>query len=190
MMDEHLPDAHQDAYSKTVFGFWVYLLTDFMMFATLFAAYAVLHTKPEQLDTSWALAQTLVLLTASFTAGLAGAMAHRKSKVGATTLFALTFVLGSLFLWMVWVDFARLVSAGHGWDENAQMSALFTLVGTHVVHVVLGLLWTVVLLVPLCVEGLTLVVLRRLTCLRMFWQFVNVVWVFIFAIVYLMGAYA
>jgi len=187
-MHEPLPDAHQDAYSKTVFGFWVYLLTDFMMFATLFAAYVVLHTKPIVLEKP--LAQTLILLTASFTAGLAGTMAHRKNRLGTVGLFGLTFVLGTVFLWMMWVDLGRLVSAGQGWNTNAMMSALFTLLGTHGVHVVFALLWTLVLLVPVCVEGITLVTLRRLTCLRMFWQFINVVWVFIFSIVYLMGAYA
>ncbi len=188
------PDAHHDVYSKTTFGFWLYLLTDFMLFATLFAAYAVLHdntfggpTARDLFSLDFTLVQTFILLTATLTVGLGGALAHRRNKWGAISFFTLTFLLGLAFLAMQWGDFARLISSGNGWDKNAFLSAYFSLVGIFWLHVAFALLWTILLVIPLFYQGMTPVSIRRLTCLRMFWQFLNIVWVFIFTIVYLIG---
>lgn len=192
---ESYPDTHQDVYSKTVFGFWVYLLTDFMMFATLFAAYIVLQNSTyggpsgkELFDLPLILVQTLILLTCSLTSGLAGAMAHRNRKQGVTVLLSLTFLLGMAFLGIELADFKRLMISGNSWERSAFLSAYFTLIGTHGLHMVFALLWIPVLLWPVWCEGLTTVSVRRLTCLRIFWQFLNIVWIFIFSMIYLMGA--
>jgi cytochrome o ubiquinol oxidase subunit 3 len=191
---ENYPDTFHDTYSKTIFGFWVYLMSDFILFGALFATYAVLSgstfggpTARQLFQTPFTLIQTLVLLTSSLTAGLAGASAHRQHKYRTIALFGITFVLGSIFMGMMFNEFSRLVSSGNGWDRNAFLSAYFTVVGTHGLHVLFGLLWTIVLIVPVWREGVSNVSIRRLTCLRMFWQFLNIIWVFIFSFVYLLG---
>lgn len=191
---ESYPDTHHDIYSRTVFGFWVYILTDFVMFGTFFAAYAVLHNNTyggpsadKLFHLPCALVQTLVLLTSSFTIGLAGASAHRRNKNWTIALFAITFLLGILFMWMELAEFTRLVNSGNSWRRSAFLSAYFTLVGTHGLHMIFAMLWVIILIVPVCLEGITGTSIRRLTCLKMFWQFLNVIWVFIFSFVYLMG---
>jgi len=191
---EHFPDPHRDLYSRTTFGFWIYLLTDFVLFGTLFATYAVLHRSTfggpsvrDLFEVPYTLAPALILLMSSLTVGLGSAMAHRKDKKWTMLLFGITFLLGALFLFMEGGDMARLVHSGAGWEKSAFLSAYFTLVGTHAVHVIFGLLWVLVLLYPVWREGITSVSLRRLTCLKMFWQFLNIIWIFIFSFVYLLG---
>lgn len=191
---EPFPDAHHDIYTKTIFGFWLYLLTDFILFASFFATYAVLYTGTYGgpsvaglFDLPFVLMQTCVLLTSSFTAGLAGAFAHRKEKNRTILLFVLTLLLGLMFTWMELKEFHHLIQQGNSWQRSAFLSAFFTLVGTHSAHMLFAMLWTIVLLIPVFQEGLTSVSIRRLTCLRMFWQFLNVVWVFIFTMVYMGG---
>jgi cytochrome o ubiquinol oxidase subunit 3 len=186
---ESLPDTHQDPYSKTTFGFWVYLLTDLMMFAVLFATYAVVRREGMPLNVPCAAAQTFVLLTAAFTSGVAGAMTHRGSKRGSMGWWSATALLGLLFLGMEWSDLSRLVHSGNDWTKNASLSAYYTLLGTHGLHVAFGVLWVLVLLPPVWRHGITPVSVTRLTCLRMLWQFINIVWIFIFSFVYLAGAY-
>ncbi len=194
MEHESYPDMHHDTYSKTVFGFWVYLMTDLVLFGTLFATYAVLSNStfggPSAKDLFYlpfTLIETLVLLFSSFTIGIAGAAAHRKEKKMCITFFAITFVLGAVFMGMMWNELSSLVRAGHGWDQSAFLSSYFTLMGTLGLHVLFGLLWMIVLLIPVWRQGISHVSLRRLTCLKMFWQFLNIIWVLIFSFVYLMG---
>lgn len=170
-------------HSNTIFGFWIYLMTDCILFATFFAAYAVLH-HPIALDLPLALAQTLILLTSSFTCGIA-LLYGRNSMV---LWFAATFLLGALFILLQLHEFSRLLSVGDGWQKSGSLSAFFTLTGVHALHILAGLLMMIVFVVQLVKRGLTDAVLRRLTCLRMYWQFVYLVWIFTFAIVYLIGA--
>jgi len=191
---ESYPDPHHDTYSNTVFGFWVYLLTDFMLFGALFATYAVLKNNtfggPPAKDLfhlPFVFIETLILLLCSFFSGLGGASAHRKKKNRTIILFGLTFLAGVVFMVMEFHDFNRLIDSGNSWQRSGFLSAYFTLVGTHSLHVILGLLWIIVILLPVFWSGLTPVNIKRLSCLRIFWQFLNVVWVFIFSIVYLMG---
>lgn len=185
---EHYPDAHHDIYGKTLFGFWVYLLTDFILFATLFATFLVLKQNVDLLvSLPHVLVQSCLFLTCSFTVGMAGALAHRKEKGKALVLFGATWILGAVFLWMQVCQFSHLLNAGLSWKNSGFLSAFFSLVGTHAAHVFFALLWTIVLLIPLFREEIDGVHLRRLTCLRLFWQFLNVVWVFIFTIVYCGG---
>jgi len=192
---EPYPDAYHDAYAKTIFGFWIYILTDFILFGTLFATYAVLHNNVfggpsarELFSLPFVFIQTLVLLVCSYTVGMAGAAAHRRDKKLTYLFFGITFLLGVVFTWMGIADFSRLIQAGHDWRGSAFLGAYFTLVGTHTLHMVFALLWIPIFLIPMWKEGLDPVNIRRLTCLKMFWQFLNIVWVFIFSFVYLMGA--
>lgn len=192
--DEKFPDTHHDQYDRTVFGFWVYLLTDFVVFGTLFAVYAVLKKSlfggtPAYIlfDLPYNLVETLILLFSAYTVGLGGVFAIRGDVKKTIFFFIITFILGVIFLGLQFGEFSRLVASGNSWQNSAFLSAYFTLVGTHALHVCIGLLWFILLLIPVFKEGLTPVHLRRLTCMRMFWQFLNIVWVFIFTFVYLMG---
>lgn len=191
---EAYPDPHHDVYSKTVFGFWIYILTDFILFGVLFATFAVLKnstfggTPPAQLfNLPRVLVQTFILLTSSFTIALGGAYAHRKNKSATLVTFLITFALGLVFVIMQHSEYAQLIASGNSWQRSAFLSAYFTLVGTHTLHMLFALLWVIVLMIPVIGQGLTPVSIKRITCLRMFWQFLNIVWIFIFTIVYLLG---
>jgi cytochrome o ubiquinol oxidase subunit III len=180
---------------KTIFGFWVYLMTDCILFATLFATYAVLRNNTfggpsgrELFDMPYALAETLLLLTSSFTCGLM-ALALRAGKRGLIgLLLTVTFVLGLAFITMELTEFAHFVAAGNSWRRSGFLSAFFTLVGTHGLHITIGLLWIAITGTRLLRQGLTPALRRHLTLFSLFWHFLDVVWVFIFTIVYLMGA--
>jgi cytochrome o ubiquinol oxidase subunit 3 len=177
-MHEPFPDTHHDLYSRTLFGVWLYLLSDLILFGALFATYAVLRqstfggpSAADLFDLSHAFVQT------------------RKEKNRAIALFGITFLLGIVFVGMELGEMSRLIGSGNSWKRSGFLSGYFTLVGTHGLHMVLLLLWTVIFIFPVWREGFTFTNLRRLTCLKMFWQFLNIVWVFIFSFVYLMGAY-
>lgn len=184
----------QEVYSKTVLGFWIYLLTDLVMFACLFATYLVLKegtfggvSARDLFHPQAVLPRTLILLSVAFTSGLGGLYAHRQHKQQTLFWFALTFVMGALFLHMQWAEFSALVAQGVTWKKSGFLSAFYTFIGTHFVHVVFALIWTPLFLMPVLFHGVDATSLRRLTCLRLFWQFINFIWVFIFALVYLIG---
>ena len=139
------------------------------------------------LPLSFTFLQTMVLLTCSLTSGLAGVAAHRKNKYGTLALFTLTLLIGFLFIWMEFNGFHLLIESGYGWQRSGFLSAYFTLIGTHALHVMFALLWILVLLPPIWVRGITPSSLQRLTCLRMFWQFLSVIWIGVYTVVYLMG---
>ncbi|MCH9630463.1 MAG: Cytochrome bo(3) ubiquinol oxidase subunit 3 [Chlamydiia bacterium] len=194
-MNEQYPDVHHDVYDKTMLGFWLYLVTDFMLFATYFAAYVVLAKNTyggpgvgELFSLPFVLTQTLILVACSFTSGIGGIFAHRKNKAGVIAFFFVTFALGLLFTVMQFCDYSRLIATGNSWHRSAFLTAYFNLVGLHTLHMIFGLIWVILLIIPVCRNGITDVSLRRLSCLRMFWQFITVVWIFIFSIVYLIGA--
>lgn len=181
--------------SKVTFGFWVYLMTDCILFATLFATYAVLSgntfggpSGKELFDLPYVLIETLLLLTSSFTAGLAIWAAHRGNKKQVISWFGATFLLGAAFLGMELAEFSHLYNEGHSWQQSAFLSSYFILVGTHGAHITAGLLWMGVLLVRVWRKGLSASNLKKLTLLSLFWHFLDIVWIFIFTIVYLMGA--
>jgi cytochrome o ubiquinol oxidase subunit 3 len=194
MSHEHYPDTHHDPYSKTLFGFWLFLLTDFILFGTLFAVYAVLKdstfggpTAQQLLSRSYAFGESFLLLTASFTSGLAAAYAHRENKKLTILYFLVTFIIGLSVFWMQMHEFHQIMIQGYTWKTSAFLSAYFSLIGTVAVHILFGLLWIPVILFSVWKEGVNLVNLRRIMCLKMFWQFINIVWIVIFTIVYLMG---
>lgn len=192
---EKAPDTHQDAYSMTTFGFWVYLMTDCILFGCLFAVYAVLHNNTfggpsarELFSLPFALTETMILLTSSFTCGLSMITAHSNKIKSATFWFCITFLLGVAFLGMELNEFTELVREGNSWQRNAFLTSFFTLVGTHGLHITTGLLWMIILVSQMLIWGFTPMVMKRLTCLSMFWHFLDIVWIFIFTFVYLMGA--
>ena len=189
------PDPHHDVYSKTLFGFWIYLLTDFVLFGVLFATYAVLHksyfngpTPSDIFDLRYTLSQTLVLLTSAYTIGLASNFLHRKNRKAALLLFSLTFILGLVFFLMQLNEFSGLVRGGANWSISAYLSAYFTVIGIFLIHLFFALLWVIVFLFPLIKKEIDDTSIKRLTCLKMFWQFLNVIWIFIFSLIYLLGA--
>ena len=191
--NENYPDTHHDVYSKTVFGFWLYLLTDFVLFGVLFAVYIVLKNSTfggpsaqELFNLPLRFGQTLILLTSSYMIALGGAFAHRNDRKKTVVFFCLAFLLGLAFMVMMQNEFSVLTNAGNDMAQSAFLSAFFTLVGTFAIHMLFALLWVIVLIVPVCYKGLNAVCIKRLTCLRMFWQFLNIVWIFIFSIVYLL----
>lgn len=134
------------------------------------------------------LVETLLLLTSSFTAGLMMLAVHAKRKTIVLVGLAITFILGISFLAMELSEFTHLVNEGNSWSRSGFLSAFFTLVGTHGLHILSGLIWLAVLIVQIVRKGLTNSVTRRLTLFSMFWHFLDVIWIFIFTIVYLMGA--
>lgn len=184
-----------DVHTKTPFGFWVYLMTDCVLFATLFATYAVLHRNTfggpsgeELFSLPFVLTETLLLLTSSFTCGLVILAAAAGNKRIVLAGLLATFLLGATFLGMELHEFAGLVHEGNDWQRSGFLSAFFTLVGTHGAHIAAGLIWIFVLGVLVFRKGLTIHTKRKLTLFSLFWHFLDVVWIFIFTIVYLMGA--
>lgn len=187
-------DPHHNLYEKTVSGFWLYLMTDCILFAVLFATYAVLHKSTyggpnsrELFSLPFVLGETLLLLTSSFTCGLAMLAAYRNAQKTVLLWFGFTFILGLGFLGMELTEFSKFVHEGNSWQRSAFLSAFFTLVGTHGLHITFGLFWMIVFIMQMLAYGITPDVFRRLTCLSLFWHFLDVIWIFIFTIVYLMG---
>ncbi len=183
--------AH-DTNDKFVFGFWVYLMTDLISFAGLFAAFAVLRGNTfggpsgrELFDMPMVLTETLILLTSSFTCGMAMLALRKANKAQVIAWLIVTFLLGASFLSLELREFSHLIAAGNGPQRSAFLSSFFTLVGTHGLHIAVGLLWMFVSIGMVWARGLTSNVVSKLTRLGLFWHFLDVVWIFIFTIVYL-----
>ncbi len=189
----HSHDA--EASSRVVFGFWVYILSDCILFSMIFATYAVLHGNTyggpgtHELFTNmpYVLTETFILLTSSFTYGLAMLGAHKGNKNQVIMWLVITFILGASFICMEVNEFHHLISEGNGPSRSAFLSSFFTLVGTHGLHVTCGLIWMILLMLQVNKHGLTAMTTRKLTCLSLFWHFLDIVWIFVFTIVYLMG---
>lgn len=195
-MVEVEPKSHHEAEynDRVMFGFWVYLMTDLLMFAVLFATYAVLHGNTlggpsggDLFSPPLALAETLILLTSSFTAGLGMLAARRGIKKQVLTWFGVTFALGLAFLSIELYEFTEFIHEGHTLTVNAFLSSFFVLVGTHGLHITSGLLWMAVTLAFVWKRGLNQHLVRKLGLLSLFWHFLDIVWIFIFTVVYLMA---
>lgn len=183
------------ATEKTTLGFWIYLMTDCVLFASLFAVYAVLHGSTfggpggeELFDMPYVLAETMLLLTSSFTCGLAMLAVQRRDKRQVLLCLAVTALLGLSFLGMELSEFQTLIVEGNSWERSGFLSSYFTLVGTHGLHITIGLIWMAVMAVFTFKRGITHAIAKRLTLLSLFWHFLDVVWIFIFTIVYLFGS--
>jgi cytochrome o ubiquinol oxidase subunit 3 len=192
--DRSIPDPHQDTFSKNVLGFWMYLMTDCLLFGALFCTYAVLHngtfggpTSRDIFDLNIAFVETMILLLSSVTCGLAMLSAVKRRTNAVKAWLAVTFLLGALFVAIELTEFSMLVQEGNSWKRSAFLSAFFTLVGTHGLHVSAGLLWILVMIGQFFYWGLTVDTFRRLTIFSMFWHFLDLIWIFIFTFVYLMG---
>jgi cytochrome o ubiquinol oxidase subunit 3 len=193
----HHPSTSSGQADKTIFGFWVYLMSDCVLFATLFATFAVLQHSSfggvelyDLANLPFVFGETLILLTSSFTVGLSLVAAHAKKKNLSLVLLLITLLLGLTFLGMEMHEFAKLIAEGSGPSESAFLSSFFALVGTHGLHVFLGSIWMAVLILRTLKHGFTESNLRKLTLLSLFWHFLDVIWIFIFTLVYLFGALA
>jgi cytochrome o ubiquinol oxidase subunit 3 len=174
------------------FGFWLFLLSDIILFSALFAAYAVLSDASaggpigaELFDKRHVFLETLCLLASSATCGF-GNLAVLRNDKGAMYLWMLaTFALGATFLAMELSEFAGMVSAGAGPSRSAFLSAFFALVGTHGLHVSVGLVWLLIMLLQVATLGFQPMVARRFFCFGLFWHALDIVWIGVFTIVYL-----
>lgn len=183
----------QESSTKTL-GFWIYIMTDCVLFGTLFATYAVLHgstfggpSSSQLFDLPYVFIETFLLLTSSFTIGMAVLSAQAGHKSRTIGWLILTFILGLSFVAMELTEFSHLVADGNSWQRSGFLSAFFTLVGTHGAHISVGLLWMIVMTLRIVKGGLKSVDVRRLALLGLFWHFLDIIWICIFTIVYLMG---
>lgn len=186
---------HEKASREGVlFGFWIYLMTDLLMFAVLFATFAVLRnntfggiTIHNIYNPPYVLTETLILLTSSFTCGLGMLYAKSLHKEKTIVMFLLTLALGLSFLVMELSEFNTLITEGNSWTRSAFLSSFFTLIGAHGLHIAAGSVWMIILLVQLFRKGLSSSIIGKLTLLSLFWHFLDIVWIFIFTFVYLIG---
>jgi cytochrome o ubiquinol oxidase subunit 3 len=185
---------HPDTVAIQGFGFWLYLMSDLVLFAALFATYLVLGhnyaggpTGKQLFDLGYTFLETMLLLFSSAVCGLAILSVHEGRRNLVLSWLAVTFLLGLGFVLMEFREFSSMVSAGNGPQRSGFLSSFFTLVGTHGTHVSFGLIWMAVMMGQIARKGLTTPVRARLMRLSMFWHFLDVVWIGIFTIVYLMG---
>jgi cytochrome o ubiquinol oxidase subunit 3 len=194
--DDHGHHDHEaETTDKVVFGFWIYIMSDCILFASIFAAFAVLHNNtfggpgPKELfSMPYVLVETFLLLTSSFTYGLAMLATYKKAKHQVLFWLVITFLLGLSFICMEVNEFHHLILEGNGPNRSAFLSSFFTLVGTHGLHVTCGLIWMVLLMFQVAKHGIGAMSTRKLMCLSLFWHFLDIVWIFVFTVVYLMGA--
>lgn len=189
---DHHNNHEVEANDRVMFGFWIYLMTDLLMFAVLFAVYAVLHGRTlggesgrELFSLPLALIETLILLTSSFTCGIGMIAARAGNKTRTLTWFGITFLLGLAFLSLELYEFAEFIHEGHTLRSNAFLSSFFVLVGTHGLHIISGLLWMAIVMAFVIKRGLNSHMVRKLALLSLFWHFLDIVWIFIFTVVYL-----
>jgi cytochrome o ubiquinol oxidase subunit III len=194
--DERAPARYQPAtkLGVTGFGFYVYLLSDAILFSALFATFAVLKTATAGGPTARDLfdlknvgLETACLLTSSFVCGLAMQAAEARRPRELTTLLGVVFLLGLGFLGLEVREFSGMIAAGAGPDRSAFLSAFFALVGAHGLHITVGLIWVGLLAVHLTTMGFSESYYRRLFCFSLFWHVLDVVWIAIFTFVYLLG---
>ena len=180
--------------SMKVFGFWLFLITDVLMFATLFATYVVLRnntnggpTAEELFQMPIIIANTFILLTSSFTSGLAVLAMHQGKLKQLIGWLAVTMLLGASFLGLEIYEFAHLVHEGATMQTSAFLSAFYTLVGAHGLHVTIGLFWMIGIVLQLAGRGITPVTERKVNVVSLYWHFLDAVWIFVFTVVYVMG---
>jgi cytochrome o ubiquinol oxidase subunit 3 len=192
----YLADEHEHAEGgSTMLGFWIYLMSDCLLFSVLFATYGVLGGKfaggptPKELfDLPLVAVNTSMLLLSSITYGFA-MLTMDKGRVGATQVWlAVTGLFGLAFVGIELHEFSHMIHEGATPQRSAFLSSFFTLVATHGLHVSTGIIWLVTLMVQVARHGLIPANTRRLMCLSLFWHFLDVIWIGVFTFVYLMGA--
>jgi cytochrome o ubiquinol oxidase subunit 3 len=194
---QHDDHAHDDIATRTL-GFWLYMMSDALIFAGLFAAYGVLDHSfntaggpgarqiVHPVEGFW---QTLAVMTSVFAYSLAAVAMKMRSRPGVILYITIALVLGLVFLGLELGDFARLIAQGDGPDRSGFLSVFFVLIATHGLHMAFGILWMLVMIVQVARSGFTSNIVARLLNLRMFWQFQASVWVCVYAFVYLRGAF-
>ncbi|KPC57489.1 Cytochrome O ubiquinol oxidase subunit III [Pseudomonas amygdali pv. morsprunorum] len=186
---------HHDSGGMTVYGFWLYLMTDCVLFASFFAVYAVMVNSvaggPSGQDIfllPFVAVETAFLLVSSITYGFAMLALYKGKKSQVLGWLALTFLCGAAFIGMEIYEFHHLIHEGYGPSRSGFLSAFFALVGLHGAHVTSGLIWMAIMMFQVQKKGLTNTNKTRLSCLSLFWHFLDVVWIGVFTVVYLMGA--
>ncbi|RNB83340.1 cytochrome o ubiquinol oxidase subunit III [Brevibacillus fluminis] len=186
--------GHEDHEQLKVLGFWIFVVTDCILFGSLFATYAVLMhnyaggpTGKELFELPGVIAETFILLTSSFTSGLAVLAMNKGNVKQLIGWLVVTAVLGLSFIGLEVTEFVNMVHEGATIATSGFLSAFFTLVGTHGLHVSVGLFWMVALMIQLRRRGITPVTRRKVTNLSLYWHFLDVVWIFLFTVVYLLG---
>jgi cytochrome o ubiquinol oxidase subunit 3 len=188
-------EEHHVAGGSTLLGFWIYLMSDALIFATLFATYGVVSANyaggpgPRQIfELPLVAVNTAMLLLSSITYGMAMIEMQAGRRTAVQAWLAVTGLFGAAFIGIELYEFAKLIGEGATPQRSAFLSAFFTLVGTHGLHVTFGLIWLAVMLIQAGRRGLDAEIRRRLTCLGMFWHLLDVVWIGVFTFVYLLGA--
>ena len=186
--------AAPDMYEQRAFGFWLYLMSDAIIFSLLFATYAVMArnnaggpTANTLFSLPNAFTETMLLLFSSITFGLATLAMKSGAKERMLSWLLVTFLLGLGFVGLEIREFHGMVRAGAGPDRSGFLSAFFTLVGTHGLHVTFGLIWILIMTSQVIIKGLTIPVASRFLRLGLFWHFLDIIWIGIFSIVYLPG---
>lgn len=186
-------EGHHDLESLRLMGFWLFLITDCILFGTLFATFVVLQnstaggpTGAELFAMPGIIAETFILLTSSFTSGLAVLSMNQGNRKGLIGWLAVTALLGAAFISLEVTEFVHLVHEGAAISTSAYWSAFYTLVGTHGLHVSIGLVWMIALMIQLSKRGITSVTRRKVNVISLYWHFLDVVWIFVFTIVYLL----
>ena len=176
------------------YGFWIFLLSDIVMFSALFAAYAVLvrataggPTGAELFNQASVAIETACLLASSFTCGLMSLAVGSRRRTATYVFAGVTFVLGAVFLVLEIREFAGMIAIGATPQRSAFLSAFFALVGCHGLHVTAGLIWLAVMMAQVAIKGFRANVERRLLCFALFWHALDIIWVWLFTVVYLMG---
>jgi cytochrome o ubiquinol oxidase subunit III len=179
----------------TGYGFWLFLLSDIVMFSCFFASYAVLlgqtaggPSGAQLFDLRNVAAETALLLLSSFTCGLASISVDLRNAPWYQAAMAATCVLGLGFLALEFREFSDLVARGAGPTRSAFLSAFFTLVGCHGLHVSVGILWLLTMMAQVYAKGFRADICRRLLCFALFWHALDIIWVAIFSVVYLVGS--
>ena len=176
------------------YGFWLFVLSDIVLFSALFATYAALSratdggpTSNQLFDRNLVAVETMALLLSSFVCGLAIIAAKRRNMLWTQVWLLLTGLLGAVFLFIEFYEFAVMIGEGAGPQRSAFLSAFFTLVGSHGLHVTCGLLWLGTMMAQIWAKGFRPDIIRRLLCFSVFWHALDIIWVAIFTIVYLIG---
>lgn len=179
------------------YGFWIFLISDIILFAAFFATYAVLTDSTaggpsgrDLFDLRTVAIETTCLLLSSFTCGLAGIGAQSKNSRLFHGAMALTFVLGAVFLGIELREFADMIEKGAGPSRSGFLSAFFALIGCHGLHVTAGLLWLLTMMAQVVAKGFRDDILRRILCFNLFWHTLDIIWVGLFSLVYLVGVAA
>jgi cytochrome o ubiquinol oxidase subunit 3 len=189
----HHDHGHIDHDGLKILGFWIFLVTDCLLFATFFGTYAVLHTHTnggftaKELNVPGFIIETFILLISSFTSGLAVLALNKGNKKGLIGWLIITLLLGAAFVGLEINEFVDMVHEGATLQSSAFLTSFFSLVGTHGVHVSFGILWMIGLIVQLARKGITSDTKRKITIISLYWHFLDAVWIFIFTVVYLMG---